>query len=87
MLCPVSSQLRSANGAGDGWGEIAVPLIQAYPGSAIIFMGSSLTLVFGVLNLIVAVEARLQFHRSMVRADPQEAGSRGISPHPWADHG
>lgn len=41
--------------AGDGWGEIAVPLIQAYPGSAIIFMGSSLTLVFGVLNLIVAV--------------------------------
>jgi len=41
--------------AGDGWAEIAVPLIQAYPACAIIFMGSSLTLVFGVLNLIVAV--------------------------------
>ena len=40
---------------GDGWAEIAVPLIQAYPACAIIFMGSSLTLVFGVLNLIVAV--------------------------------
>lgn len=70
MLCPVSSQISAANDAGDGWGEIAVPLIQAYPGSAIIFMGSSLTLVFGVLNLIVAVEARLHFESIMVRAGP-----------------
>lgn len=41
--------------AGDSWGEIAVPVIQAYPATAIIFVGSQLTLVFGVLNLIVAV--------------------------------
>ena len=41
--------------AGDGWGEIAVPVIEQYPATAVIFMGSLLTLVFGVLNLIVAV--------------------------------
>ncbi|CAE7574100.1 Cacna1h [Symbiodinium natans] len=41
--------------AGDGWGKIAVPVIEAYPATAVIFVGSLLTLVFGVLNLIVAV--------------------------------
>eukprot|EP00913_Durusdinium_trenchii_P025409 g23854.t1 len=41
--------------AGDSWGEIAVPVIQRHPATAIIFVGSQLTLVFGVLNLIVAV--------------------------------
>ncbi|CAK9055615.1 unnamed protein product [Durusdinium trenchii] len=41
--------------AGDSWGEIAVPVIEQYPATALIFMGSLLTLVFGVLNLIVAV--------------------------------
>lgn len=41
--------------AGDAWGEIAVPVIQEHPATFIIFIGSSLTLVFGVLNLIVAV--------------------------------
>lgn len=41
--------------AGDSWGELAVPVIKEYPSTAIIFMGSLLTLVFGVLNLIVAV--------------------------------
>lgn len=41
--------------AGDSWGTIAVPVIEAYPATAIIFVGSLLTLVFGVLNLIVAV--------------------------------
>ncbi|CAJ1431267.1 unnamed protein product [Effrenium voratum] len=51
--------------AGDGWGTVAVPVIRAAPGTAVIFVGSQLTLVFGVLNLIVAVvvdtfaEARL----------------------------
>ena len=40
--------------AGDSWGEIAVPVIEHYPMTAIVFMGSLLTLVFGVLNLIVA---------------------------------
>jgi len=41
--------------AGDSWGRIAVPVIESHPATAIIFMGSLLTLVFGVLNLIVAV--------------------------------
>ena len=41
--------------AGDSWGTIAVPLILKHPETSIIFMGSLLTLVFGVLNLIVAV--------------------------------
>lgn len=41
--------------AGDSWGEIAVPVIQEHPATAIIFIGSLLTLVFGVLNIIVAV--------------------------------
>ena len=38
--------------AGDSWGLIAVPIIERHPETAILFMGSSLTLVFGVLNLI-----------------------------------
>ena len=41
--------------AGDGWGKVSVPMIEAYPLTAVIFMGSNLTLVFGVMNLIVAV--------------------------------
>ncbi|CAJ1370888.1 unnamed protein product [Effrenium voratum] len=41
--------------AGDGWGHIAVPVLEAYPLTGFIFIGSLLTLVFGVLNLIVAV--------------------------------
>ncbi|CAJ1374741.1 unnamed protein product [Effrenium voratum] len=41
--------------AGDSWGQIAVPVIHAAPATAMIFVGSQLTLVFGVLNLIVAV--------------------------------
>lgn len=41
--------------AGDSWGLIAVPVIEKHPATAIIFVGSLLTLVFGVLNLIVAV--------------------------------
>eukprot|EP00438_Fugacium_kawagutii_P034345 Skav216700 [mRNA] locus=scaffold91:344794:345251:+ [translate_table: standard] len=44
--------------AGDSWGTIAVPVIEAYPGTAFIFVGSMLSLVFGVLNLIVAVSWR-----------------------------
>ena len=40
--------------AGDSWGEVAVPVIQQNPETAFIFVGSSLSLVFGVLNIIVA---------------------------------
>lgn len=42
--------------AGDSWGDVAVPLIEHYPWTATgIFVGSHLTIVFGVLNLVVAV--------------------------------
>jgi len=41
--------------AGDSWGQIAVPIITEHPATAIIFVGSQLTIVFGVVNLIVAV--------------------------------
>mmetsp|Transcript_3285 Transcript_3285/g.7700 ORF Transcript_3285/g.7700 Transcript_3285/m.7700 type:complete len:671 (+) Transcript_3285:35-2047(+) len=41
--------------AGDSWGRLAVPIIQRTPGTAVIFVGSLLSLVFGVLNIIVAV--------------------------------
>eukprot|EP00435_Cladocopium_sp_Y103_P037853 s1083_g10.t1 len=44
--------------AGDSWGELAVPIITEHPATAIIFVGSQLTIVFGVVNLIVAVVAR-----------------------------
>lgn len=41
--------------AGDSWGQIAVPVIQENPGTLVIFIGSLVTMVFGVLNVIVAV--------------------------------
>jgi len=42
--------------AGDSWGDVAVPLIEHDPWVATgIFVGSHLTIVFGVLNLVVAV--------------------------------
>ena len=44
--------------AGDSWGLIAVPMIEQHPETAIIFVGASLTLVFGVLNLIVAAPCK-----------------------------
>jgi len=40
--------------AGDSWGQVAVPVIEYSPTTAIIFCGSLMTLVFGVLNMIVA---------------------------------
>lgn len=46
--------------AGDSWGEIAVPVIEEHPATAIIFVGSLLTLIFGVVNLIVAVVVAAQ---------------------------
>lgn len=39
----------------DSWGKVALPVIQHTPSAAIIFCGSQLTIVFGILNLIVAV--------------------------------
>ncbi|CAK0859212.1 unnamed protein product, partial [Prorocentrum cordatum] len=41
--------------AGDSWGVMAIPVIEAHPWTAFIFTGALLTLVFGVLNVIVAV--------------------------------
>eukprot|EP00928_Gymnodinium_smaydae_P025639 TRINITY_DN2035_c0_g4_i2.p1 TRINITY_DN2035_c0_g4~~TRINITY_DN2035_c0_g4_i2.p1 ORF type:complete len:503 (-),score=75.14 TRINITY_DN2035_c0_g4_i2:312-1820(-) len=41
--------------AGDSWGRIAIPTIERYPASALIFVGALVTLLFGVLNLVLAV--------------------------------
>ena len=40
--------------AGDSWGQIAVPVMREHPATGVIFVGSLLTIVFGVLNLIAA---------------------------------
>eukprot|EP00913_Durusdinium_trenchii_P017629 g16569.t1 len=66
--------------AGDSWGEIAVPVIEAHPSTALIFVGAYLTIVFGVLNLIVAVVVD-QFADARERdvlnlADEMEPGAR-----------
>ena len=61
---------------GDAWGDLAVPLIQANPAVALLFVGSQLTLVFGVLNGIVAVVveafAEARTHDVLVIADEME---------------
>jgi len=41
--------------AGDSWGKMAVPVSEKHPWAAIIFCGALLTIIFGVLNLVVAV--------------------------------
>eukprot|EP00931_Biecheleriopsis_adriatica_P032483 TRINITY_DN18955_c0_g1_i2.p1 TRINITY_DN18955_c0_g1~~TRINITY_DN18955_c0_g1_i2.p1 ORF type:complete len:720 (+),score=167.68 TRINITY_DN18955_c0_g1_i2:52-2211(+) len=41
--------------SGDSWGQVAVPVIEKNWLTAIIFCGSLLSIVFGVLNLVVAV--------------------------------
>eukprot|EP00930_Biecheleria_cincta_P039547 TRINITY_DN2717_c0_g1_i1.p1 TRINITY_DN2717_c0_g1~~TRINITY_DN2717_c0_g1_i1.p1 ORF type:complete len:536 (-),score=119.83 TRINITY_DN2717_c0_g1_i1:195-1802(-) len=40
--------------AGDSWGILAEPMIAVHPWTAIIFAGSLMTIVFAVLNLVVA---------------------------------
>ena len=46
MVLGLNGGLRTVI-AGDSWGHIAVPVIEAYPATAVIFVGSLLTLVFG----------------------------------------
>merc|ERR1719335_276709 len=41
--------------SGDGWGELARPLIMKHPWTAVLFVGVIFTMVFGMLNLITAV--------------------------------
>lgn len=41
--------------AGDSWGLLAEPVIEQHPWTAIVFVGSYITIIFGVLNLVVAV--------------------------------
>mmetsp|Transcript_17818 Transcript_17818/g.39059 ORF Transcript_17818/g.39059 Transcript_17818/m.39059 type:complete len:594 (+) Transcript_17818:104-1885(+) len=41
--------------AGDSWGYIAIPVMEDEPATSVVFVGALLTLVYGVLNLIVAV--------------------------------
>jgi len=41
--------------AGDNWGQMTVPVIEAYPWSAFFFMGVYLTIAVAVMNLILGV--------------------------------
>jgi len=41
--------------AGDSWGLVAMPVIEAFPGTAAVFAGALLTMGLGLLNLIVVV--------------------------------
>eukprot|EP00746_Dinoflagellata_sp_MGD_P162577 gnl/MRDRNA2_/MRDRNA2_90194_c0_seq1.p1 gnl/MRDRNA2_/MRDRNA2_90194_c0~~gnl/MRDRNA2_/MRDRNA2_90194_c0_seq1.p1 ORF type:complete len:706 (-),score=123.92 gnl/MRDRNA2_/MRDRNA2_90194_c0_seq1:121-2238(-) len=41
--------------SGDGWSDLARPLIMKHPWTAILFVGVIFTMVFGMLNLITAV--------------------------------
>eukprot|EP00929_Paragymnodinium_shiwhaense_P033583 TRINITY_DN18411_c0_g3_i3.p1 TRINITY_DN18411_c0_g3~~TRINITY_DN18411_c0_g3_i3.p1 ORF type:complete len:712 (+),score=120.35 TRINITY_DN18411_c0_g3_i3:178-2313(+) len=41
--------------AGDSWGLHTVPIIEAAPGTAVVFCGALLTLSFGIMQLITAV--------------------------------
>ena len=66
--------------AGDSWGLIAVPVIEHYPATALLFMGSLLTLVFGVLNLIVAAAWCIYF---FLIAAPKKSGWRVRWKHLW----
>lgn len=41
--------------AGDSWGMISVPVTERHPWALIVFCGALLSIIFGVLNLVVAV--------------------------------
>eukprot|EP00929_Paragymnodinium_shiwhaense_P049823 TRINITY_DN25127_c0_g1_i1.p1 TRINITY_DN25127_c0_g1~~TRINITY_DN25127_c0_g1_i1.p1 ORF type:complete len:488 (+),score=84.26 TRINITY_DN25127_c0_g1_i1:157-1464(+) len=41
--------------AGDSWGRVALPVIEASPWTAVVFCGSSLSLTYGIMQLITAV--------------------------------
>jgi Ca2+-binding EF-hand superfamily protein len=60
--------------ASDSWGKVAVPVIEAHPWTAFVFVGAWLTLIFGMLNLIVAamVDAFAEARENDVRSRAQE---------------
>jgi hypothetical protein len=41
--------------SGDGWSDLARPLITNHPWTAVLFVGVIFTMVFGMLNLVTAV--------------------------------
>eukprot|EP00929_Paragymnodinium_shiwhaense_P117459 TRINITY_DN8805_c0_g7_i1.p1 TRINITY_DN8805_c0_g7~~TRINITY_DN8805_c0_g7_i1.p1 ORF type:complete len:676 (+),score=104.38 TRINITY_DN8805_c0_g7_i1:56-2083(+) len=41
--------------AGDGWGLLAVPIIERAPSTAFVFCGAVMTLTYGIMQLITAV--------------------------------
>lgn len=41
--------------AGDSWGTVAVPVIEARPWTILVFAGSEMSLLYGLLQLVVAV--------------------------------
>merc|ERR1712151_1474807 len=40
---------------GDSWGELALPMIEQYPVSLVVFSGITFTVVLGLMNLVLAV--------------------------------
>eukprot|EP00928_Gymnodinium_smaydae_P025479 TRINITY_DN20271_c0_g6_i1.p1 TRINITY_DN20271_c0_g6~~TRINITY_DN20271_c0_g6_i1.p1 ORF type:complete len:638 (-),score=121.44 TRINITY_DN20271_c0_g6_i1:146-2059(-) len=63
--------------AGDSWGLIAVPVIEAHPWTAFIFLGALLSIQLGVMNLILSVivdrsvEARLDDEKAIAKKKEQ----------------
>ena len=41
--------------AGDSWGKVAMPVIRRQPYTAAIFVGALVSVMYGILNLVVAV--------------------------------
>ena len=56
-----------------------MPVIEAYPGTAFIFVGSLLTLVFGVLNLIVAATCHGKTYGNALRGSVSSGSNQSIS--------
>eukprot|EP00747_Dinoflagellata_sp_TGD_P222577 gnl/TRDRNA2_/TRDRNA2_94283_c0_seq1.p1 gnl/TRDRNA2_/TRDRNA2_94283_c0~~gnl/TRDRNA2_/TRDRNA2_94283_c0_seq1.p1 ORF type:complete len:668 (+),score=137.83 gnl/TRDRNA2_/TRDRNA2_94283_c0_seq1:104-2107(+) len=58
---------------GDGWGALAVPMIEAYPWTAGIYVAVYFTVVLGMTNLILAVivDKALQAHEDNLRQQAQ----------------
>eukprot|EP00930_Biecheleria_cincta_P076654 TRINITY_DN63860_c0_g1_i1.p1 TRINITY_DN63860_c0_g1~~TRINITY_DN63860_c0_g1_i1.p1 ORF type:complete len:551 (+),score=109.67 TRINITY_DN63860_c0_g1_i1:54-1706(+) len=68
----------------DEFGVIAIPVIRKYPATAIIFIGSFITIAYGVLNLVVALvvdtfaEQRLK-NDKLLAEDLDEAAEEDVN--------
>ena len=67
--------------AGDSWGQATVPVIEAYPFSALYFMGVFLTVAVAVMNLILGVVVNVaSSEHDRLRGAPmgRQLGSDGV---------